>query len=96
MNMAGNFIILMTPFYYVKFIVSPLTFMTYIARRQSYDMKWQIVLCIGSTVAFYLGYLITKDAYAMLLFYGIAQTILYVVSFQYTKSLSQGKFASNG
>ena len=95
-NMAGNFIILMTPFYYVKFIVSPLTFMTYIARRQSYDMKWQIVLCIGSTVAFYLGYLITKDAYAMLLFYGIAQTILYVVSFQYTKSLSQGKFASNG
>ncbi|MEG0691938.1 MAG: lipopolysaccharide biosynthesis protein [Oscillospiraceae bacterium] len=90
-DMAAYFIILMAPFYYVKFIVSPLTFMTYIARRQSYDMKWQIMLCVSSTVAFYLGYVLTKDAYVMLLFYGIVQTVLYVVSFNYTKRLASGE-----
>ncbi|MFZ2538107.1 MAG: lipopolysaccharide biosynthesis protein [Oscillospiraceae bacterium] len=92
-NMAAYFIILMAPFYYVKFIVSPLTFMTYIARRQSYDMKWQIVLCVSSTVAFYLGYILTKNPYVMLLLYGIVQTILYTVSFNYTKKLAKGEFA---
>lgn len=90
-NMAAYFIILMAPFYYVKFIVSPLTFMTYIARRQSYDMKWQIVLCISSTAAFYLGYILTKNPYVMLLLYGIVQTILYMVSFSYTKKLAKGE-----
>ncbi len=92
-NMAAYFIILMAPFYYVKFIVSPLTFMTYIARRQSYDMKWQIALCVSSTIAFYLGYILTKNPYVMLLLYGIVQTILYMVSFNYTKKLAKGEFA---
>lgn len=90
-DMAAYFIILMAPFYYVKFVVSPLTFMTFIARRQGYDMKWQIMLCISSTVAFYLGYLFTKDPYVMLIFYGIAQTVLYAICFRYTKRLANGE-----
>lgn len=89
-NMAGYFIIMMAPFYYVKFIISPLTFMTFIAKRQGYDMRWQILLCISSAVAFSLGYFIGGGAYMMLLFYGIAQTVLYFVSLAYTRKLSKG------
>lgn len=92
-NMAAYFIIIMAPFYYVKFIVSPLTFMTFIANRQSYDMKWQIMLCISSTVAFCIGFMFNKNPYIMLIMYGVAQTILYAVSFNYTKKLSKGEFA---
>lgn len=87
-DMAGWFIILMAPFYYVKFVISPLTFMTYIASKQGYDMRWQILLCACSAAAFSLGYFIGGGPYLMLLFYGIAQTVLYIVSYFYTKRLS--------
>lgn len=90
-NMAGWFIILMAPFYYVKFIISPLTFMTYIARKQSYDMRWQILLCICSAIAFTIGWILGGEPYLMLLLYGITQTILYFVSFFYTRRLSRGE-----
>lgn len=90
-DMAGNFIIIMTPFYYIKFIVSPLTYMTYIAGKQGFDMRWQILLCVSSAVAFYTGYFISHNPHIMLLFYGIALAIMYVISYSYTKKLAGNK-----
>lgn len=89
-EMAGTFILLMSPFYYVKFVVSPLTFMTYIAGKQGFDMKWQIAFCAASASAFGLGYLLTGESYGMMLCFGLAQTLLYGVSFAYTHRLSKG------
>lgn len=89
-TMAGNFVIIMTPFYYIKFIASPLTFMTYISNKQSFDMKWQISMCISSAVAFFVGYLLTNNPYIMLLMYGIALAVMYIISFSYTKKLAKG------
>ena len=54
-RMAAKFIVMMSPFYYVKFVVSPLTFMAYIAGRQNFDMKWQIAFCLSSAAAFAIG-----------------------------------------
>lgn len=92
-NMAGTFVMIMTPFYYIKFIVSPLTFMTYIASRQGYDMKWQIMLCVTSTVAFLAGYFMTANPYVMLLMYGIALGVMYGISYRYTRKLSRNGIA---
>lgn len=89
--MAGTFILIMAPFYYIKFVVSPLTFMTYIANKQAFDMKWQIAFCITSAGGFYLGYLIFGNPYGMLLLYGIALAIMYGVSFYYTRKLAKGE-----
>ncbi len=91
-DMAGNFIILMAPFYYIKFVVSPLTFMTYIASKQSFDLKWQFMLCISSAVAFFVGYLLTHNVYIMLLLYGIALAAMYMISFYYTRKLAKGEY----
>lgn len=91
-DMAGYFVILMAPFYYIKFIVSPLTFMTYIAKKQSFDMKWQIMLGVTSAVAFLIGYITTHNVYIMLLLYGIALAVMYIISFYYTRRLANGEF----
>lgn len=87
---AGYFIMLMTPFYYIKFVISPLTFMTYIASRQGYDLRWQICLSIASVIGFGTGFLIGKNPYIMLLCYGIAQSILYFVYLRFSSRLSKG------
>lgn len=89
-NMAGNFVMLMCPFYYIKFIVSPLSFMTYIANKQRFDMKWQLLLCGFSAISFFAGSYLTHNVYFMLLFYGIALSIMYGISFFYTKKLAKG------
>lgn len=89
-RMAGVFILIMTPFYYIRFIVSPLTFMTYIANRQGFDMKWQILFCVASLVGFFVGYAISQSVYVMLVMYGIATSVMYAFNYRYTRRLSKG------
>lgn len=90
-RMAAKFIVMMSPFYYVKFVVSPLTFMAYIAGRQNFDMKWQIAFCLSSAAAFFIGYFVWHSPYMMMLCFGLAQTALYLYSFFYTRRLSWGE-----
>lgn len=89
--MAAYFVVMMSPFYYVKFVVSPLTFMAYIAGRQEFDMKWQIAFCLCSAISFAGGYFIWHNPYMMMLCFGAAQTVLYLYSFFYTRRLSCGE-----
>lgn len=89
--MAGYFIMIMAPFFYIRFVVAPLTFMTYIAGKQAFDMKWQIGFCISSTCAFALGFLLTHNPYVMILFYGISNGIMYMISLWYTRKLAKGE-----
>lgn len=93
-KMAAYFIVMMSPFYYVKFVVSPLTFMAYIAERQNFDMKWQIGFCLSSAAAFLIGYFVWHNPYIMMLCFGAAQTVLYLYSFFYTRRLSRGEAES--
>ena len=85
---------MMSPFYYVKFVVSPLTFMAYIAERQNFDMKWQIGFCLSSAAAFLIGYFVWHNPYIMMLCFGAAQTVLYLYSFFYTRRLARGEAES--
>lgn len=89
-RMAGVFILIMTPFYYIRFIVSPLTFMTYIANRQGFDMKWQMLFCVASLVGFFVGYAISQSVYVMLVMYGITTSVMYAFNYRYTRRLSKG------
>lgn len=93
-DMAGRFILIMAPFFYIKFVVSPLTFMTYIANKQSFDMKWQMLFGISSAIAFVSGYYITHSPYGMLLFYGLSMGIMYMINFYYTRKLAMGEYQS--
>lgn len=90
-NMAAIFIIIMAPFYYVKFIVSPLTFMSYIANKQGFDMKWQMLFCISSASAFMIGYFVSHNPYIMMALYGVALGIMYVINFYYTRRFAKGE-----
>lgn len=89
-DMAASFILMMSPFYYVRFVVSPLTYLTYIAGKQRFDMLWQMGFCAASLAAFLLGRAVSEGPYWMMLFYGIAQAVCYGVSYRYTRKLSRG------
>lgn len=90
-NMAAIFIIIMAPFYYVKFIVSPLTFMSYIANKQGFDMKWQTLFCFSSASAFMIGYFVSHNPYVMMALYGVALGIMYAINFYYTRKFAKGE-----
>ncbi|WMJ22587.1 oligosaccharide flippase family protein [Paludicola sp. MB14-C6] len=89
--MAGYFIMIMAPFFYIRFVAAPLTFMTFIAGKQAFDMKWQIAFCISSSVAFLLGFALTHNPYIMVLLYGISNGVMYTISLLYTRKLAKGQ-----
>ncbi|WP_040197570.1 lipopolysaccharide biosynthesis protein [Candidatus Soleaferrea massiliensis] len=95
-GMAAVFSSIMAPFFYVKLVVSPLTFMTIVAERQRFEMLWQISMLILSAGAMYLSYLVSGNVYVVLLAFGMATTLLYGVHLRYTMRLANGGGVKGG
>lgn len=64
-----------------KFIVSPLSYMYIIARKQVEDFYLHIYILLSTILAFYLGYKFYGTAEKMLLFFSINYAIIYVIYF---------------
>ena len=72
-----------------KFIVSPLSYMYIIARKQIEDFYLHIYIFISTVVAFYLGYILYGTAEKMLLFFSINYAMVYVVFFVRSYTFAQ-------
>ena len=72
---AGELAQLLAPMFYLKFVVSPLSYTLYIANRQMADLLWQIVLLTMTATAFYLS----KDIYLAVSTYSAGYSFLYLI-----------------
>jgi O-antigen/teichoic acid export membrane protein len=74
---SGRYAVLMIPLFYMRFVVSPLSYTIYIAQRQNLDLAWQLVLLIITVASFTLA----SSADSALWFYSMGYAIMYFVYF---------------
>jgi O-antigen/teichoic acid export membrane protein len=89
-NLGASLITVMAPFYYIRFVISPLTYMTYVAEKQAFEFKWQSGFLIISIISFFIGSLVSTNPLILLIGYGIATSIMYFIHLNYTIKLAKG------
>lgn len=76
-----------------KFIVSPLSYMYIIARKQVEDFYLHIYILLSTIFSFYLAYRLYGTTEKMLLFFSINYAIIYFIYFFRAHKFSKGKSA---
>ena len=84
---AGRYAGILAPFFYCRFVVSPLSYTLYIAQKQQWDLLWQCGLLIIS----YLTFTLTDTPTLALTVYSIAYSLMYVIYFFISFSCARGK-----
>ncbi|WP_336331860.1 lipopolysaccharide biosynthesis protein [Pseudomonas putida] len=74
---SGRYAVLMIPLFYMRFVVSPLSYTIYIAQRQGLDLAWQLTLLALTFACFTLPD--TVDS--VLWLYSIGYAIMYFIYF---------------
>lgn len=88
--MAGEYARILTPMFFVQFVVSPISQVAVIAERQRIDLVWQISLFILISVVFAIGRAFDDLRLTLILFSG-AYSVMYTVAGIVNYKLSQGK-----
>jgi len=86
---AGVFTRIMTPMFFFKFTVSPLTYIYYINGKQKEDFIVHILMLVLIISALYFGYFWFRDINFMLLLYSISYVGIYIYYFARSYFLSK-------
>ena len=86
---AGVFSRIMTPMFFFKFTVSPLTYIFYIHNRQKEDFILHLLMLFLTVTSLYLGYFLLKDVNIMLLLYSMSFVSIYLYYFARSYFLSR-------
>jgi O-antigen/teichoic acid export membrane protein len=72
---AGSVMMLLIPMFFVKYISSPLSYVFYIANKQSHDLIWQLLLLVFS-----ISVIKYNDAFSdAMLVHGVGGAFMYVI-----------------
>jgi O-antigen/teichoic acid export membrane protein len=52
---SGEYVQIMAPFLALRLLVSPLSFVVYVAEMQHWDLAWQTLVFLSVVIAFWLG-----------------------------------------
>lgn len=74
---SGRYAVLMIPLFYMRFVVSPLSYTIYIAQRQNLDLIWQVALLALTFACFFLP----DSVDSVLWLYSIGYAIMYFFYF---------------
>jgi len=77
-EVAGNYVQILMPMFYLQFIVSPLSGMFMLAEKQQYDLYMQVYLVIGVLLAFIVGYKCFDSVEISLGIYSFAYSLKYI------------------
>lgn len=89
-RMAGEFARFLGILFFFRFIISPLSYMYYIAGRFKEDFFIHILFLIITTVSFYVGNEVFEEKKYLLLFYAISYSSVYLITFFRSRYFSQG------
>ena len=84
--LSGTIAIWMLPMFLLRFVSSPLSYMFYLANKQSIDLVWQITLLLMTIITLYFA---STYKYA-LIYYASGYSCLYVVYLFISYRLSCG------
>jgi len=88
-RIAGEFAQIMVPMLFLSFIISPLSYLLYIANKQKYDFFGHIILIIIILISIFIG--LHYDSEKMILiFFSIGYSSVYLLYLLYSFYLSKG------
>jgi len=86
---AGEYVQILLPMFYLKAVVSPLSYMFIIKGKQDEDMILHIVSFVLVAFSFYLGYLLKSEVNTTLSFFSFSYCLIYIYtlirSYQFSK-----------
>jgi len=86
---AGEYTRILAMMYFFRFIASPLSFMFYIAEKQSLDLLWQIALFVVTVSSILVGYWQRSPEISLWCF-SIAYSVMYLIYLKFSSKLAQG------
>jgi len=57
--LAGEFVEIMTPIFFLRFVSFPLSYMVYVVEKQSYNTIAQFILLLALLISFFIGKMYT-------------------------------------
>lgn len=84
---SGRYAVLLIPLFYMRFVVSPLSYTIYIAQRQNLDLLWQLVL-LAMTVACFV---LPANVESVLTFYAAGYAFMYFIYFWMSFHCAKGE-----
>ncbi|MDR1565247.1 MAG: oligosaccharide flippase family protein [Oscillospiraceae bacterium] len=92
-TLAGEFVQILTPAFFMMFIVTPFSFMFMIAERQEFELCWQAAFVVMNICGFMLGYYVTgHSAKGALIGFTISHTLMHVIDGVISYFLACGKW----
>lgn len=82
---SGRYAVLMIPLFYMRFVVSPLSYTIYIAQRQNLDLAWQVTLLALTFACFTLPSTVDMVLWLYSIGYATMYFIYFWMSFYCTK-----------
>jgi O-antigen/teichoic acid export membrane protein len=76
---AGEYAQVMTPLFWLSFVVGPLSVMFIIAEKQEYDLVIQITLLVSSVSSLLIGFYYFQSAYMSIVLLSITYSIKYFI-----------------
>jgi teichuronic acid exporter len=80
-EMAGRISQVMAPLFFFRFVVSPLTYVFFVAHKQKIDLFLHTCMLLGSAVVFFINIILETDVLILLLSYTIFYVFIYCVYF---------------
>ncbi|EKT4496642.1 oligosaccharide flippase family protein [Pseudomonas putida] len=86
---SGRYAVLLIPLFFMRFVVSPLSYTIYIAQKQKLDLLWQMVLLLLTCACFLLPQKIDTALWAYSVGYALMYIIYFWISYRASKGGSQ-------
>lgn len=90
-RMAGEFARFLGVLFFFRFIISPLSYMYYIAGKFKEDFFIHILFLLITTLSFYIGDIIFAEKRYLLLLYALSYSLVYLFTFFRARHFSKGK-----
>ncbi|MBA6109361.1 oligosaccharide flippase family protein [Pseudomonas asiatica] len=86
---SGRYAVMLIPLFFMRFVVSPLSYTIYIARKQRLDLIWQIALLFITCACFLLSQKIDVALWSYSIGYALMYVIYFWMSYRAAKGDSQ-------
>lgn len=86
---SGHYSQIFAVMFFLRFVISPLTYTFYITGRQRIDFFIHVLMLLSTLVPFYLGFNLLNNIYMSLLMFSISYSLIYIIYFYYSKKYAK-------
>jgi len=86
---SGRYAVLLIPLFFMRFVISPLSYTIYIAQKQKLDLLWQVFLLLLTCACFMLSQEIDAALWSYSIGYALMYMLYFWISYRAAKGDSQ-------